>query len=173
LSNRYIEEYKRHSNREDLAGEYKYGDLGQIVLFVLLLLIWIPDSFLLHYTTELAKYVPLYVRIPVTVLLIVAAVYLIRSSEKVLFREVREVPRVVRESVFSKVRHPLYLGSMLFYAGLVMLTLSIASAFVFAAGALFFNFIAREEEKLLLAKFGEEYVKYQNEVPMWIPGLKG
>lgn len=172
MSNRYVEEYKHHNDRGDLAGEYKYGDLGQIILFVLFLLVWIPDSFFLHYTTFISKYVSLYIRIPVTAVILLAAAYLIRSAEKILFREVREIPRVVREGVLGRVRHPIYLGSLLFYVSLIVLTLSIAAVVVVATGALFYHFIAREEEKLLLSKFGEEYVQYQNEVPMWIPRLK-
>ncbi len=139
---------------------------------MLFLLIWIPDSFWLHYTTFLSEYVSLYIRIPVTAVILLVAAYLIRSAEKVLFREVRETPRVVREGVLGRVRHPLYLGSLLFCVSLVVLTLSIAATAVVVVGAFFYHFIAREEEKLLLDKFGEEYVKYQQEVPMWIPRLR-
>jgi protein-S-isoprenylcysteine O-methyltransferase Ste14 len=40
---------------------------------------------------------------------------------------------------------------------------------VWAIGVIFLHYISRYEEKLLLARFGEEYEQYMREVPMWIP----
>jgi len=48
--------------REDLAGEHPIGDAGQIVGFILFLLIWLGDSFHFRFSTILAESIPLYVR---------------------------------------------------------------------------------------------------------------
>ncbi|MBN2357265.1 hypothetical protein JXO59_14205 [candidate division KSB1 bacterium] len=36
----------------------------------------------------------------------------------------------------------------------------------------FLHFISRHEERLLLARFGEEYARYMREVPMWLPRIR-
>ena len=43
-------EQKRHSDRHDLTGEYKYGDSGQIFLLVIFTIIWVTDSFIFHFS---------------------------------------------------------------------------------------------------------------------------
>ncbi len=40
-------------------GEHPWGDLGQLILLGLFLIIWVGDSFVLHLTTVLAVYTPL------------------------------------------------------------------------------------------------------------------
>ena len=38
--------FKRHENRKDLARENVLGDLGQVILLAIFLVVWITDSFL-------------------------------------------------------------------------------------------------------------------------------
>ena len=80
---------------------------------------------------------------------------------------------LVRNGPFARVRHPIYLA---------MLLLLIAAAVGFGhAPQLIFAipvFVVgtmigiREEERLLRGQFGEEYVRYANETPAFIPRLK-
>ena len=42
---------------------------------------------------------------------------------------------------------------------------------VCGVAVLFLHHISRYEERLLLARFGEAYAQYMEEVPMWIPRL--
>ncbi|MDD5723380.1 MAG: isoprenylcysteine carboxylmethyltransferase family protein [Syntrophales bacterium] len=88
-----------------------------------------------------------------------------------MFGEKRETPGVIRKGVFNVVRHPIYLSEILLYLGCLMLSLSLAATGVFFAAVVFLHYISRHEEKLLLARFGEEYEKYMRDVPMWIPRL--
>jgi len=74
--------------------------------------------------------------------------------------------------VFKVVRHPIYLSEILFYCGLLILSISLAGFVVLLMAIVFLHYISRYEEKLLLARFGEEYSKYMQEVPMWIPRLR-
>ena len=90
---------------------------------------------------------------------------------KIVFGENREKPAVIRKGVFNLVRHPIYLGAILLYLGLIILTLSLAATVVWIITILFYHFISRYEEKLLLEKFGKDYEEYMREVPMWIPRL--
>jgi protein-S-isoprenylcysteine O-methyltransferase Ste14 len=158
--------------REDLTGEHKTGDLGQVVFTILFLGIWISDSFFFHYSTFLNQYVPLFIRIPLAVILLALGGYLAGRGLSVVFGEVRDTPGVIRKSVFNIVRHPIYLGELLLYLGLLMISISILASLVCLAAFLFLHFISRHEEKLLLERFGKEYQQYMKEVPMWIPRFR-
>jgi protein-S-isoprenylcysteine O-methyltransferase Ste14 len=54
----------------------------------------------------------------------------------------------------------------------LLLSMSLAAAFVWLIAIGFLHYISRHEEKLLLVRFGKDYKQYMQEVPMWIPGLK-
>lgn len=163
---------KAHQHRTDLAGEHAVSDIGQLVLACLFAVTWIADSFFLKYTTTLNHHVPLVIRIPLGVILLVVSGYLAKTGMAIVFGETREEPRVIRESVFSVVRHPIYLSEILLYLGLLMLSMSLAAAFVWVIAIVFLHYISRWEERLLLARFGEEYAQYMRDVPMWIPRLR-
>jgi len=156
----------------DLTGEHAVGDVGQIVLACLFAATWIADTFFFKYTTFLNHYVPLVARIPFGVVLLVLSGYLAIVGLFIVFGEEREKPGVIRKSVFSVVRHPIYLSEILLYLGLLMLNISLTAAGVWVSAILFLHYISRHEERLLLARFGAEYEQYMREVPMWIPLLR-
>jgi len=158
-----------HEERDDLAGEHPVGDAGQVILVLVFVGVWAIDTFWLGYTTWLNGRVPLYARIPAAVVLLAVSGYLARSGLRVVFGEVREEPRVIREGVFGLVRHPIYLSAILFYAGLLAASASIAAAGVWIVAIAFYIFISRHEEKLLTAKFGSAYEEYMRDVPMLMP----
>ena len=163
------EHENRHHDRDDLIGEHAAGDAGQIILLCLFLATWIADTFFFRYTTFLNQYVPLAVRIPVGVVLLVLSVYLVRAGLAIVFGEERDPPGVINKGVFNVVRHPVYLSEILFYLGLLMFSISLAAVVVWVVAIGFLHYISRHEEKLLLAHFGEQYAQYMRDVPMWIP----
>jgi protein-S-isoprenylcysteine O-methyltransferase Ste14 len=144
-------------HRTDLTGEHAVSDIGQLVLACLFAATWIADSFFLKYTTFLNDHVSLAIRIPLAVVLLGVSAYLAWTGLSMVFGETREEPGVIRTGVFGIIRHPIYLSEVLLYLGLLMLSL--------------LHYISRWEEKLLLARFGEEYAQYMRDVPMWIPRL--
>lgn len=158
-----------HEHREDLAGEHHFGDLGQLILLIVFLLVWIVDSFVLRFSTFAAHYISIYIRLPVGILLLLVAGYLAQQGMKIVFGEERTAPVVIRKGVFNLVRHPVYLGCILFYVALVVFTLSMFAALVCFIIIVFYHGIARYEEKLLLLKFGNTYRDYMKAVPMWVP----
>ena len=162
---------RKHSHRDDLTGEHKAGDAGQVILACIFFAVWILDTFFLKYTTFLNGYVPLVVRIPIGMILLVLSVTLVKNGLSIVFGEERESPGVIRKGVFNVVRHPVYLSEILLYLGFILLSISIASVFIWVTAFLFLHFISRYEEKLLLDRFGEEYERYIKEVPMWFPRL--
>jgi protein-S-isoprenylcysteine O-methyltransferase Ste14 len=167
MTQRHTQRSAQH--RDDLTGEHALGDAGQLVLALLFAATWTSDTFFLRATTFLNGYVPLGIRIPLGVVLVALSGYLAGEGLSIVFGEEREEPGVIRKGVFSVVRHPIYLGEILVYLGLLMLSLSLAAAVVWAIAIAFLHTISRYEEGLLLARFGEAYEAYMREVPMWIP----
>ena len=155
--------------RDDLSGEHPLGDAGQLVLACLFISTWVLDTFILKYTTLLNRYIPLIIRIPLGVVFVVVSFYLAAMGLHIVFGERREKPSVITKSVFGITRHPIYLSEILLYLGLLMMSLSLAAAFVCGITILFLHHISRYEERLLLARFGEEYSQYIQKVPMWLP----
>ena len=163
---------RAQQQRNDLTGEHAVGDAGQIMLVCLFAATWIADTFFFKYTTFLNQYVPLGARIPSGVFLLVLSGYMAKTSLSIVFGEEREKPGVIKKGVFGVVRHPVYLSEILLYLGLLMLSISLAAAVVWVIAIGFLHYISRYEERLLLARFGEDYENYMREVPMWFPRLR-
>ncbi len=162
-------EHKTHHQRDDLIGEHKLGDAGQLGFALTFALVWIGDSFFLEYTTMLNQYVPSGIRVPIGIGLLILSGYLANRGLSIVFREEREEPTVIRKGVFGIVRHPVYLSEILLYLGLLFLRISLLAAAVWIMAVVFLHLIAKYEEKLLLEHFGEDYKEYMQAVPMWIP----
>lgn len=172
-----MEEFKdmrirKHAGREDLIGENHLSDIGQILFYIIFMGVWITDTFFFKYTTFSNKNFLPAVRIPLGMILLLVSAYLAWTGLRTVFGEKREVPSVIRKSVFSVVRHPIYLSEILLYLGLLILRVSLAAAVVWIFAIVFLYYISRYEEKLLLSHFGEKYKKYMDEVPMWIPSFR-
>lgn len=163
---------KRHEGRVDLLGENSAGDIGQIIFGVIFGVVWLADTFFLNYTTFLNKYFTVYIRMPIGIIIMFLSFYLSRKGLSIVFGEERAKPEVIRKSVFGVVRHPVYFSEVLLYLGFLMFSISLASAVVWIGAIIFLYYISRYEENLLLSHFGEEYKKYMNEVPMWIPSFR-
>lgn len=162
---------RRHDDRDDLAGEHPLGDIGQLLLLIVFLIVWVFDSFIFRISVFLARDVSLLIRIPLGLAFIGAAAYFAREGMRSVFGEVRAEPAVLTAGIFGRVRHPIYLGCILFYVGLVIFTLSIISSVICAIIIGFYHYISRYEERKLLNKFGQEYERYMESVPMWIPRI--
>jgi protein-S-isoprenylcysteine O-methyltransferase Ste14 len=162
---------RAQQERDDLTGEHAVGDAGQMVLACLFAATWIADTFFFKYTTFPNRYVSPVVRVPLGVILLVLSGYLAGTGMSIVFGEKREKSGVIRKGVFNVVRHPIYLSEILLYLGLLMLSVSLAAAAVWVVAIGFLHYISLYEERLLLARFGEEYEQYMREVPMWIPRL--
>ena len=58
------------------------------------------------------------------------------------------------------VRHPIYLGAILFYLGASLITMSIASLAFLPVIIAFYFAISRYEERILTEVFGNDYLEY-------------
>ena len=155
---------------EEKQGEHPFGDTGQIIAFIIFLIIWVADSFFMKVSTMLTDYIPLYVRLIIAVVVFAISLYLLNASHKVVAGDHRPA-KVISDGVFRYFRHPLYMSALLFYVALIASTLSIIS-FAFWIGIfIFYNYIAGYEEKLLEMKFGEEYISYRQKTGKWLPRI--
>jgi protein-S-isoprenylcysteine O-methyltransferase Ste14 len=163
----------RHGNhqREDLTGEHTAGDRGQIIFTCIFAAVWASDAFFLHYSTFPTRYMITAVKLPISIFLLVMAAYLAIRGLAIVFGEKRDPPAVIEKSVFGVVRHPVYLAEILLYLGLLIGNMSLAALGVWIGAIIFLHRIARYEENLLLARFGEEYRQYMARVPMWLPRI--
>ena len=163
---------EKQKQRKDLTGEHVIGDAGQLILACLFAAVWIVDTFFLETTTFLNQYIHLAVRIPLGVVFLVLAGYLANTGLSIVFGEKRDTPAVIRKSVFNVVRHPIYLSEILLYLGFLIMSISLAAVIVWIIAIVFLYQISRHEEKLLTARFGEDYERYMAEVPMLIPRFR-
>lgn len=170
-----------------VAGEARRSHAIQIGLFVFFIVVWILDSFIfpffgifnLAYLWTLPLYVasimgmwgfgftPAYlIAIVPGILIIILALYLMSRSH-IVFKV--QAPRVVDYGLYSRIRHPMYLGSILMYVGFWVTTLSLFSLIPLLAVIIAYNYLASKEEGFLIEKFGDQYLQYKNRVPKWIP----
>ncbi len=160
---------KKHRDHPHLTGEHRWGDTGQVMLLILFLTVWALDSFVYRYSTFLAAQIPLAVRFAMALLSILAGWLLVRGGMKEVFGTRREKPEVIDTGVFSVVRHPIYLGAVMFCLGILINTMSLFTAVVWLMILGFYIYIARYEEKILSKEFGTDYLKYQQKVGMLFP----
>jgi protein-S-isoprenylcysteine O-methyltransferase Ste14 len=83
----------------------------------------------------------------------------------------RPPERIVSQGPYRWTRNPMYLGHLVFLAGLALVLGSWIAAAVFAAHAVWFDRRVREDESRLAALFGDSYRDYCRRVKRWIPGV--
>jgi len=153
---------------QDVKGEHPLGDAGQLVLGTLFIIVWVLDSFILKKSIFLSEYVPLAVRIAVPAISVIAAIILHLKGHVVLRDENRPV-RVISSGIFKYIRHPIYLSNILFCFGLFAYSISIMTFGILIIIAIFCNHIAGFEERVMSAKFGDEYERYKKTSGRWLP----
>ncbi|KPK64518.1 hypothetical protein AMJ83_02075 [candidate division WOR_3 bacterium SM23_42] len=167
-----MERRGKRAHRDDLVGEHPFGDNGQLILLIVFLTVWTADSFIFHFSTFAVGYVSPFIRISLGVAILLLSGYLAKGGMSAVFGEERQDPVLIHKGVFNVVRHPVYLGCILFYLGLLIFTLSAIAGFIWITIIVFYHYISKYEERLLLTEFGKEYEEYMTRVPMWIPRLK-
>ena len=151
-------------------GEHPYGDAGQLIPLGLFMIVWLEDSFFLRLSTFPADYLPGYIQLPFGVFSLVIAIILLKSSH-VVVGQAQRPSGLLSAAAFKYVRHPLYLGCILFYLGLALSTASLFSLGLWVMICIFYNYLASYEEKLLEAKFGESYRSFKEKTGKWMPRM--
>ncbi|MBC7582476.1 isoprenylcysteine carboxylmethyltransferase family protein [Tardiphaga sp. vice352] len=119
-----------------------------------------------------------YAAVTVGAAVFLLSLWLFRRSHEDLGRqwsaslEIREGHQIVRNGVYSRIRHPMYTSFWLWALAQALLlpnTMAAMSGLV-AIGILFFTRIDFEE-RMLIEAFGEDYRTYMRETKRIIPGI--
>ena len=79
--------------------------------------------------------------------------------------------RLVTSGPFSLCRNPMYLGHLIFLAGLALSLRSWVGAVVAVMTGAWLQFRVLRDERRLGERFGEPYLQYCSRVKRWIPAL--
>lgn len=72
---------------------------------------------------------------------------------------------LVDTGIYSVIRHPLYLGWILMYFAIILWNQHYLIMIIGIAGAICVYQISRQEDQLLIKKFGDDYLNYMKKVP--------
>jgi protein-S-isoprenylcysteine O-methyltransferase Ste14 len=79
--------------------------------------------------------------------------------------------RIVDTGIYAYTRNPMYLGHILFIAGLAISFASVPAAILLGYHLAWFHQRVLNDEERLKTLFGQEYVRYMARVKRWVPGL--
>lgn len=134
-----------------------------------------PDIKLpVKFPVEPAIAIPWWAGLAICITLVAIAGILTHTAEKI-HRESRRHPTKITKlnttGLYAGIRHPIYLGALLINFGIPFL---FRSLWMFVPPALFcivIYFEAKQEEKYLIDKFGEQYIEYKAGTGMFLPKI--
>ena len=104
--------------------------------------------------------------LPISNVIIISGMFLIVFGWSRIFRA---KDALITTGIYAHVRHPQYLGFLLLTLGINFLWTTFSTLILWPVLALLYYRLAKEEEKSMEKKFGEEYREYKRAVPMFIP----
>ncbi|UCC58736.1 MAG: isoprenylcysteine carboxylmethyltransferase family protein [Candidatus Bathyarchaeum sp.] len=107
--------------------------------------------------------------VPISNVIILTGMLLVIFGWRKIFRAKNQL---VTTGIYSYVRHPQYLGFLLITLGMNVLWVTLSTLALWPVLAFLYYRLAREEDKQMEEKFGEEFLKYKNNVPTFIPKLQ-
>lgn len=106
--------------------------------------------------------------IAVGIVVLLFCAYLFRQKNTAIV-PFQESSYLIRESIFNYSRNPIYLGMIVTLVGVWLYLGSLTPVFIVPVFAwLIQKLFIKEEERMLEAKFGEEYQEYKATVRRWI-----
>lgn len=79
--------------------------------------------------------------------------------------------RLVTTGPFALCRNPMYLGHLVFLAGLALSLRSFLGLVLLVGTAIRFHLRVQRDERRLAERFGQAYLEYRSRVKRWIPAL--
>lgn len=154
-------------SRETIRGEYDWRKDRFMILYSLLLLLQIIAS--AHYYNSMGDRASVYLGW-LTIfggLLLASLGYqeLKRAGGAPEGQSPLRTTELVETGIYSVVRHPQYLGFMMVVPALVLLSQHWVSAVLGATGGLLFYMDVRKADGMLVERFGEDYLRYMQDVP--------
>jgi protein-S-isoprenylcysteine O-methyltransferase Ste14 len=80
--------------------------------------------------------------------------------------------RLVTAGIYRFMRHPQYTGFLIITLGLLVHWVTIPLLIMWPILIVLYYRLARYEEGILEEEFGEEYIEYRKNVPMFLPNPK-
>lgn len=161
--------YQNHESRPDLAGEHPKGDFYQFIAMVVFILAIISDYVFIKLGPQINNNVNFWVRFILGVLVAAFGGWLALYGVHLVFSEYTEEPRMITHHMFSKVRHPVYLGALIIYVGILIFTLSPIGLLAFLGVFILYDWLARDEENRMKEVFGDHYEEYKQKTGRWVP----
>jgi len=159
---------KRHEGHER---EFPHSHIYHALLPIIFMAIWFLDSQIFHITTILNEFIPLIVRLPLFIIILIIAITFILVSHRVLFHSHQPPDSLITTGIMSYVRNPMYFGILLIYIAFIAFSISLISIVLFFLVFVVYDKMVNFEESILEQKFGDQYIEYKNKVPKWIPNL--
>jgi protein-S-isoprenylcysteine O-methyltransferase Ste14 len=83
-----------------------------------------------------------------------------------------DIVKIVKNGVFSKIRHPLYLSAIIINVGIALAFGVVLTLLIALCSTLHWIITALKEEKFLLQKFSQDYSQYKKNVRWrFLPGI--
>jgi protein-S-isoprenylcysteine O-methyltransferase Ste14 len=160
--------------RQGLGSEHPLCDRIQLLILILFFVVWGIDSlgfFMFGYSTVVFEALAFPLLFSGTILSLCLSFYLVSKSHKAVLEQVHDPPKLVDSGVYAWVRHPMYLGTLLFCLAFIFINVSLISIAIWIAFFVFYDRMATYEEKGLIAILGDQYTAYQKRVSKWLPGV--
>ena len=160
--------------RQGLGSEHPLCDRIQLFLLVLFFTAWSIDSLsyvVFRYSTVVLNAVTMPTLLLGTIVVGCLGLYLVSKAHQAVLNEDRVGLKLVESGVYAVVRHPMYLGTLLFCLSLLFVSFSLLSLGIWIVFFIFYDRMATYEERSLVQILGEEYVAYQRRVAKWFPGV--
>ena len=103
---------------------------------------------------------------------IIGGFWLLAKAWPVLYQAQRE-GRLARTGPYARIRHPQYAAFILVMIGFLLQWPTLVTLALFPILVTIYVRLARKEEALAIAAFGEEYRSYLSTVPGWWPKRRG
>lgn len=116
--------------------------------------------------------IPFIVRAAFFAVFLSIAIILMRLSHRALFNN-GSSDVLKTDGILSHTRNPMYLGILFIYIALIALSVSLISIALFIVIVYVYTKMVNYEENILEEMFNEEYKKYKEQIPKWIPTFWG
>jgi protein-S-isoprenylcysteine O-methyltransferase Ste14 len=135
------------------------------------LLIWLTDFFVPHLSTPRSVWLASLLKLPRYLLFVGVASFIVHAAYLYWMKFVKKI--VATALLYRYVRHPQYLSFAVAGLGLVFMWPRFINLLLFFVMLIGYYALARVEEERMLRLHGEQYLLYQQETAMFIPGRIG
>lgn len=100
-----------------------------------------------------------------------AGFWLLASAWKVLY-DAQRAHRLATTGAYARVRHPQYIGFVLIMTGFLLQWPTLVTLVMYPVLLVMYGLLGKREEREMLAQFGDEYRRYTQAVPAFIPRFR-